>query len=85
MKLPQSGTSDLSISRIYQSLSQERVDKTLFLDEIEDRKTLMLKQLEQEQLERSKRSSTSDSKAAALLEVKSRHPVLSIFMLTIFK
>ncbi|KAF9303714.1 hypothetical protein BGZ74_003187 [Mortierella antarctica] len=73
MKLPQSGTSDLSISRIYQSLSQERVDKTLFLDEIEDRKTLMLKQMEQEQLERSKRSSTSDSKAAALLETFRGH------------
>ncbi|KAG0026126.1 hypothetical protein BGZ82_009626 [Podila clonocystis] len=68
MKLPQSGTSDLSISSIYQSLNQERVDKTLFLDEIEDRKTLILKQLDQEQVERSKRSSSPNSKAASLLE-----------------
>ncbi|KAG0092738.1 hypothetical protein BGZ92_008741 [Podila epicladia] len=73
MKLPQNGPPDLSISSIYQSLCQERVDKTLFLDEIEDRKTLLLKQLEQEQLERLKRSSTSDSKAASLLETFRGH------------
>ncbi|KAG0014941.1 hypothetical protein BGZ81_000182 [Podila clonocystis] len=73
MNLPQSGTSDLSISSIYQSLNQERVDKTLFLDEIEDRKTLILKQLDQDQVERSKRSSTPDSKAVALLETFRGH------------
>lgn len=67
MKLPQSGTSQ-SISSIYQNLNEKRVDKTQFLDEIEDRKRQMLKQLEQEQFERSKRTSNS-AKASALLQV----------------
>lgn len=75
MKLPQSGTSDQSISSIYKNLNEERVDKTQFLDEIEDRKTQMLKQLEQEQFERSKRTSNS-AQASALLEVS--HQILLI-------
>ncbi|KAF9389292.1 hypothetical protein CPB97_011652 [Podila verticillata] len=71
MKLPQSGTSQ-SISSIYQNLNEKRVDKTQFLDEIEDRKRQMLKQLEQEQFERSKRTSNS-AKASALLQTFRSH------------
>ncbi|KAG0330766.1 hypothetical protein BG000_011471 [Podila horticola] len=73
MKLPRSRNSGLSISSIYQSLNQERVNKTLFLDEIEDRKTQMLKQMEQEQFARSKRVTSPGPKVAALLETFRGH------------
>lgn len=80
MELPQSGNSGLSISSIYQSLNQERVNKTLFLDEIEDRKTQMLKQMEQEQFARSKRVTSPGPKVAALLEVKQTSNVINFQM-----